>query len=118
MCAGWGKPTPHRELETNMPLYEYFCDNCQDTFEVIDKIDTFEENPPCPLCSMPGHRVFSSFSYKNQELGRAKFREEADERMYYAEKRLAEDKSLDPENWIKKVQAENAAKEMLKKVRR
>ena len=55
-----------------MPIFEYVpdgecrCIECQDGFEVIQKMDA----PPlerCPHCDEPCHRIFSSFSVGGKE---------------------------------------------------
>jgi putative FmdB family regulatory protein len=33
-----------------MPLYEYQCKNCQETFEKIVRFAEAELLPPCPVC--------------------------------------------------------------------
>jgi len=55
-----------------MPIFEYVpdgeccCIECQDGFEVIQKMD----DPPlerCPHCDEPCHRVFSTFAVGGKE---------------------------------------------------
>ncbi|PPD59142.1 FmdB family zinc ribbon protein [Dehalogenimonas etheniformans] len=93
-----------------MPLYEYECPGCQNTFEVIAKISDGTNINHCPNCGAQGYRLLSSFSWKHQTSSLEQFKHGADEKMFYAERRLSEDKSLDPGAWIEKVKAEKISK--------
>jgi putative FmdB family regulatory protein len=33
-----------------MPLYEYKCEACQETFEEIVTLKEYDKLPPCPKC--------------------------------------------------------------------
>ena len=50
-----------------MPLYEYFCENCQSDFTLLQSTDTNKDETVCSECgsSNTRHR-FSSFAAKIQ----------------------------------------------------
>ena len=33
-----------------MPLYEYYCENCDDVFEALRSVSASDEPAPCPKC--------------------------------------------------------------------
>lgn len=33
-----------------MPLYEYYCSECQESFELLRTIDQADRNPACSAC--------------------------------------------------------------------
>lgn len=41
-----------------MPLYEYICEQCDFTFEVLIRLD--DPNPPCTLCGGGTRRALST----------------------------------------------------------
>ncbi|HLZ42910.1 MAG TPA: zinc ribbon domain-containing protein [Candidatus Sulfotelmatobacter sp.] len=46
-----------------MPLYEYRCDDCGKTFEMLRRIKDADEPARCPTCSsMKVERQFSTFA--------------------------------------------------------
>ena len=42
-----------------MPIYEYQCENCSNTFEVFHKIEE-EVHPVCPKCLGRARRIISA----------------------------------------------------------
>lgn len=42
-----------------MPLYDYYCEKCDDVFEALVKIDT-RMNQPCPECKSMSHMKMSA----------------------------------------------------------
>ncbi|MBW2277950.1 MAG: zinc ribbon domain-containing protein [Deltaproteobacteria bacterium] len=44
-----------------MPLYEYRCDECDETFEVLRRI-TEKDDVRCPSCERPARKLLSGFS--------------------------------------------------------
>jgi putative FmdB family regulatory protein len=44
-----------------MPLYEYRCDECDETFEVLRRI-TEKDDVRCPRCDRPARKLLSGFS--------------------------------------------------------
>ena len=53
--------------ETFMPLYEYFCENCQMDFTLLQSTNTNKEESECSECGSKNTRYkFSSFSAKIQ----------------------------------------------------
>ena len=47
-----------------MPFYEYYCDPCQHKYTSMRPMDERNDPAPCPKCSEPGKRQFSTFGYK------------------------------------------------------
>ncbi len=45
-----------------MPIYEYQCEECEHTFEMLQKI-TAEPLKDCPECGGPVHKLVSSTSF-------------------------------------------------------
>ncbi len=45
-----------------MPIYEYRCNECQQTFEEWQK-DFTERQVPCPVCGAKAERLISSSSF-------------------------------------------------------
>jgi|APIni6443716594_1056825.scaffolds.fasta_scaffold234636_3 putative FmdB family regulatory protein len=45
-----------------MPLYEYFCNRCELSFEDLLKKDA--PNRKCPRCDSTAHRIISKSSFK------------------------------------------------------
>ena len=50
-----------------MPLYEYFCENCQTDFTLLQSTDVNKSETECPECGSKNTRHrFSSFAAKIQ----------------------------------------------------
>ena len=51
-----------------MPLYEYYCDNCDGVFEALRSLREATEPSPCPLCDRESPRImptsFTAFSVR------------------------------------------------------
>jgi putative FmdB family regulatory protein len=51
-----------------MPLYEYYCENCDQVFEALRSVRASEEAAPCPKCTRDAERImpttFASMSRK------------------------------------------------------
>jgi putative FmdB family regulatory protein len=51
-----------------MPLYEYYCENCNDVFEALRSVSASEEPATCPKCGREAERImpttFASMSRK------------------------------------------------------
>jgi putative FmdB family regulatory protein len=53
-----------------MPLYEYFCDKCDDVFEALRPISRSEEPAPCPGCRSQAVRILpTTFSARKMDRG-------------------------------------------------
>ncbi|MFO8073255.1 MAG: zinc ribbon domain-containing protein [Polyangia bacterium] len=44
-----------------MPLYEYFCENCEQSFELIRSASS-EDEVSCPECGEPARKLLSGFA--------------------------------------------------------
>ena len=51
-----------------MPLYEYYCENCDEVFEALRSVSASDEPSPCPKCGREAGRImpttFASMSRK------------------------------------------------------
>ena len=45
-----------------MPLYEYYCEDCNGIFEAIRPMREASMAVPCPECDREGERIMSSFT--------------------------------------------------------
>jgi len=53
-----------------MPLYEYYCSDCQGKFEVLRRISQADDPIACPYCeSDRTKRAFSTFAAVNKGAG-------------------------------------------------
>lgn len=43
-----------------MPLYEYYCENCDERFEETRSIEARQEPAVCPKCQMPVGKLVPS----------------------------------------------------------
>jgi putative FmdB family regulatory protein len=52
-----------------MPLYEYYCENCEGVFESLRAMREASEPAPCPLCDRDARRImptsFSAFTFRD-----------------------------------------------------
>lgn len=52
-----------------MPLYEYYCGNCDGVFEELRSMREASEPTPCPLCDRDSERImptsFSAFTFRD-----------------------------------------------------
>jgi putative FmdB family regulatory protein len=52
-----------------MPLYEYYCQNCDGVFEELRSMREASEPMPCPLCDRDAQRImptsFSAFTFRD-----------------------------------------------------
>ena len=51
-----------------MPFYEYYCDPCQHKYTSMRPMDERNDPAPCPKCSEPGKRQFSTFGYNMRAI--------------------------------------------------
>jgi len=51
-----------------MPLYEYYCESCDEVFEALRAVSASDEPAPCPRCGGDADRImpttFASMSRK------------------------------------------------------
>jgi putative FmdB family regulatory protein len=52
-----------------MPLYEYYCDNCDKVFDALRSFSASDQPAPCPTCAAPADRImpttFASMSRRD-----------------------------------------------------
>ncbi|MCH7622293.1 MAG: zinc ribbon domain-containing protein [Chloroflexi bacterium] len=48
-----------------MPIYEYYCANCKQEFEVLRPASQSQDSAPCTSCQEPAKRQLSTFSFKS-----------------------------------------------------
>jgi putative FmdB family regulatory protein len=51
-----------------VPVYEYYCENCNGIFEALRPMREASDPVPCPLCSRDGQRImptsFAAFTFR------------------------------------------------------
>ena len=55
-----------------MPVYEYYCENCQLEYEIIRPVSRMDEPAPCANCNQNGQRQVSNFSFKSKTFSAPK----------------------------------------------
>jgi putative FmdB family regulatory protein len=58
-----------------MPLYEYYCVNCNTEFEALRPASRADEPVPCKNCGQPGQRQLSTFSFKSNTFTAPKLKQ-------------------------------------------
>ena len=51
-----------------MPIYEYYCAECDAEFELLRPVSKATESAPCAACGQPGERQLSTFSFKSNSF--------------------------------------------------
>ena len=70
-----------------MPIYEYYCANCNLEFEAIRPASQADNPAPCKTCNQPGERQLSTFSFKSSTFTAPKLKPATrPKRSYSAEK--------------------------------
>ena len=54
-----------------MPIYEYYCADCQVEFELTRPISRMDDPAPCKTCGKEGKRQLSYFTYKSTSINSA-----------------------------------------------
>ena len=57
-----------------MPIYEYYCANCNLEYEAIRPASQADSPAPCKLCNQPGERQLSTFSFKSNTFSAPKLK--------------------------------------------
>jgi putative FmdB family regulatory protein len=66
-----------------MPIYEYYCPNCNVEFEALRPASKADEPVPCKTCGQPGQRQLSTFSFKSNTFTAPKLKPAAKPRRSY-----------------------------------
>jgi len=45
-----------------MPIYEYRCEKCGESFELLRSMSLSDADAPCPRCGTPSKKKFSVFA--------------------------------------------------------
>ena len=51
-----------------MPIYEYYCANCDAEFDRMLPVSQMDEPAPCATCGQAGQRLLSTFSFKSNSF--------------------------------------------------
>ncbi len=51
-----------------MPLYEYQCQNCKNTFETFFSLKKFDVTPCCPDCGGDGDKKFTAQIQRDEPI--------------------------------------------------
>ena len=57
-----------------MPLYEYYCADCQQEFQLIRPVSQAGAPGECDVCGRPGQRQLSNFAFKSNTFTSPKFK--------------------------------------------
>ena len=57
-----------------MPIYEYYCANCNLEYEAIRPASQADNPVPCKTCNQPGERQLSTFSFKSNTFSAPKLK--------------------------------------------
>ena len=57
-----------------MPIYEYYCRQCEQDFEVIRPVSRSDEPADCSECGGPAERQLSNFAFKSNTFTAPKFK--------------------------------------------
>ena len=55
-----------------MPVYEYYCENCDSEYELIRPVSRMDDAAPCESYGQPGQRLLSHFSFKSNTFSAPK----------------------------------------------
>jgi putative FmdB family regulatory protein len=66
-----------------MPIYEYYCANCNVEFEALRPASKADEPVPCKTCGQPGQRQLSTFSFKSNTFTAPKLKPASKPRRSY-----------------------------------
>lgn len=48
-----------------MPIYEYYCANCNTEYELVRPASQVDDPAPCKTCGRPGQRQLSRFAFQS-----------------------------------------------------
>lgn len=48
-----------------MPIYEYYCLDCDTEFDLMRSVSQADEPAPCDACGNPAQRQLTTFSFKS-----------------------------------------------------
>ena len=48
-----------------MPIYEYYCAECDKEFEFMRSVSKADDPAPCDACGNPAQRQLTTFSFKS-----------------------------------------------------
>ena len=51
-----------------MPIYEYYCADCDEEFESMRPVSQMDEPALCGTCGQAGQRLLSNFSFKSNSF--------------------------------------------------
>ena len=57
-----------------MPVYEYYCSECSQDYEVIRPVSQSDDPAPCNKCGKPGERQLSNFAFRSNTFTAPKFK--------------------------------------------
>ena len=66
-----------------MPIYEYYCADCNTEYEAIRPASQADAPVPCKICNRPGQRQLSTFSFKSNTFTAPKLKPAAKPKRSY-----------------------------------
>ena len=58
-----------------MPIYEYFCANCNAEYELVRPASKMDDPALCKACGEAGRRQLSGFSFKSNTFSAPRFKQ-------------------------------------------
>ena len=98
-----------------MPIYEYFCSECNLRFEMLRPLSEANQMTACSYCHNPVERIPSSFSRHKAKTYLDKLNERKAEVEYKADRRIEADPLMQPDRWLEKVKQEREEEKRYKK---
>ena len=82
-----------------MPIYEYYCSECDCHFEMIRPVSESKLGSPCPQCGVEAKRELSSFSHYCMTPYDApeRRRDEGQRKMWESSRKVEDMKKKDPD---------------------
>ncbi len=82
-----------------MPVFEYVCSECKAKFELMRQRSERNQGASCPKCGKDAERVISVFSHHSISPTNsfAVRKDEKEEKMWRAERKMEEDKIKNPD---------------------
>ena len=74
-----------------MPIYEYYCADCNFDFEVMRSVSPSDDPANCEKCGKPAQRQLSNFAFKSNTFTSPKFKASLEKPMRNRDRQSAKD---------------------------
>ena len=58
-----------------MPIYEYYCAECDTEFELVRPASKMDDPAPCKSCGQAGQRQLTQFGFKSNTYSAPRFKD-------------------------------------------